>query len=104
MDTGNGTIEIKLTLSTIRQASAFLAFMEANGIDAHISARARSEYVKGEPAPSPEVYAAERVLQRGGLRVYEPLQQSEGGAAVHQMLGGAMLTSRQRLEVRTVGA
>jgi hypothetical protein len=88
VDTGNGTIEIKLTLSTIRQASAFLAFMEA----------------KGEPAPSPEVYAAERVLQRGGLRVYEPLQQSEGGAAVHQMLGGAMLTSRQRLEVRTVGA
>jgi len=100
----NGTVEIKLTLSTIRQASAFLAFLEANGAEAHISARARSEYVKGEPDPSPEVYAAERVLQRGGLRIIEPVQQSEAGVAMHHLLGGGLLTSRQRLEVRTVGS
>lgn len=99
----SGVVEIKLTLSTVRQASAFLAFLEANEAEAHISARAFTEHVQGEPSPSPEVYAAEAVLLRGGLRVHEPIHQSEAGVALHQLLGGSLLTSRQSLEVRTRG-
>ena len=83
----SGVVEIKLTLSTVRQASAFLAFLEANEAEAHISARAFTEHVKGAPPPSSEVYAAEDVLLRGGLRVCEPIQQSEAGVAFNRTFG-----------------
>ena len=83
----HGVVEIKLTLSTVRQASAFLAFLEANGVDAHISARAQIEYIQGQPPPSSEVFAAEDILQRGGLRTIEPVNQSEAAVAFNRTFG-----------------